>query len=269
MKGTSAEKAVRIRVHYASHKGLVREKNEDSMRIGDTVITDGQADSVTTGEIKLLSGNWLAIADGLGGHGSGEIASAVAVQALGQPSNRLYDEAGIRGVPGFVMNQLRRRAAAGDVSRSMGTTLSALCFTETALFLVHVGDSRIYSLPDFRRLTRDDTQVQALIEKGEIPEQMRNKHPLKNRLTRSLVADGNTPATLVKKIPAQYATEFSFLLCSDGLWENFADDEMREHLQRMNENGQSLADFAGWLLSTALERGGSDNISLIITEPVL
>lgn len=269
MKRASAEKAVHIRVHYASHKGLVREKNEDSMRIGDTVITDEQADNVTTGEIKLLPGKWLAIADGLGGHGSGEVASAIAVQALGQPSNRPYDEASIRGIPGLVMNQLRQRAAAGDVSRSMGTTLSALCFTETAFFLLHVGDSRIYSLPDFRRLTRDDTQVQALIERGEIPEQMRNGHPLKNRLTKCLVADGNTPAMLVNKIPARSATGFSFLLCSDGLWENFADYEMREQLQRMNRDGQSLADFARWLLSTALERGGSDNISLIITEPVL
>ncbi|PKL31817.1 MAG: hypothetical protein CVV45_14970, partial [Spirochaetae bacterium HGW-Spirochaetae-10] len=172
MKGITAEKAVRIRVYYASHRGVIREKNEDSMRIGETLITEGQSDSVTTGEIKLLAGTWIAIADGLGGHGSGETASAVAVQALGQPSNRLYDEAGIRGVPGFVMNQLRRRAALGDVSRNMGTTLSALCFAESRLFLVHIGDSRIYSLPGFRRLTRDDTQVQALIEKGEIPEQM-------------------------------------------------------------------------------------------------
>lgn len=269
MKGISAEKAVRLRVHYASHKGLVREKNEDSMRIAETVITEGQTDSVTTGEIKLLSGNWLAIADGLGGHGNGDIASALTVQALGKPSNRLYDEAGIRGIPGFLMNQLRRRADDGDVSRSMGTTLSALCFAEAALFLIHLGDSRIYSLPDFRRLTRDDTQVQTLIENGEIPEQMRNRHPLRNRLTRSLVADGNTPAALVKKIPVQSAIDLSFLLCSDGLWENFSDDEMREHLQRMNKNGQSLAEFAGWLLNTALERGGSDNISLILTEPVL
>lgn len=259
----------KIRVHYASSRGMFREKNEDSLRIGPTIITGQDSDAITTCELHPAQAIFLAVADGLGGHGSGEVASAIAVQSLGQPVNRLIDEAGIRAMPSFILNQLRGRAAAGDVARDMGTTLSALCFNRGEAFLLHVGDTRIYALPGFQRLTRDDTYVQTLIEKGEIPEQMRTLHPLRNQLSRCLVANGNTPAVLVKSLSVRKSADLRYLLCSDGLWENFPDEEMREHLERMNENGQSLADFAGWLLSTALERGGSDNISLIISEPVL
>lgn len=262
-KEFSTGNPVHLRVHYASHRGLVRSKNEDSMRIGSTVITGGMLDTVLTTEIELARGTWIAVADGLGGHGSGEVASAIAVQSLESPE-RFYDDAGIRNIGSHIMNRLRSEASTRDVSRSMGTTLSALCFHEEAIYLVHVGDSRIYSLPDLIRLTRDDTAVQDLIEKGEISEQMRSRHPLKHRLTRCFAADASTPALSVKRLPLE--NRF-FLLCSDGLWENLSDDEMREYLASLQRQGKGPREFAGWLLQTALQRGGADNISLIVTEP--
>lgn len=254
-----------IKLHYGSHTGLVRAKNEDSLCVGDITVTAGHTASINSLEIEFTSGLWLAVADGLGGHGSGDTASAVAVQALVETARTATQAVDIEQVADRIQTQLQSRARAGDVSGSMGTTLSALYWNSDGITVLHIGDSRIYTIPDFQQITRDDTAIQELIEKGEIPETMRNVHPLKNRLTRCFVASGKTPEVFSHRM--RHANDQGFLLCSDGLWENFQAEEMKEQLQTMLNRKEDFHAFATYLLNTALDRGGKDNISFILVEP--
>ncbi|MDR0897769.1 MAG: Stp1/IreP family PP2C-type Ser/Thr phosphatase [Oscillospiraceae bacterium] len=201
------------------------------------------------------------VCDGMGGHRAGDVAAALAVDTMlehlsGQaPSVRILADAIARANEAVHDRSLRGRAL-----RGMGTTLTALWMAPEQVILGHVGDSRAYLLRagSLRQCTHDHSLVAELVREGSItPEQARN-HPRRNLITRSLGVEPHVEPDLfeVDRCPGD-----RWLLCSDGLTNHVLDEEIESLL-----SDPSLDHAADALLDLALERGGSDNITLILLE---
>jgi serine/threonine-protein phosphatase Stp1 len=202
-------------------------------------------------------GVW-AVADGMGGHEAGEVASALVVEGL----------AGLDG--GLALPQ--RAAAAGRVlegvnealmtlaggRRTIGSTVVAVLADERAFVCLWAGDSRVYRVRagGLQRLTRDHSLVQELVDLGEINAAEAEGHPNANVITRAVGADATLKLDLVE---GDVRPGDVFLLASDGLTRLISDDELRTGLQ-----AEGLEATADRFLDTCLERGAPDNVSLVI-----
>ncbi len=234
-----------LRFAARSHTGLLREGNEDSVYAGPRV---------------------LAVADGMGGHAAGEVASAVAIAALAP-----LDE----DVPGSdLLDVLRERAvAANDHLRDMvhgdqaldgmGTTLTAFLFAGSRLGMLHIGDSRAYLLRDgvLTQITHDHTLVQALVDEGRISEEEASSHPQRSLITRALDGrDGIEPDLSVREV----RSGDRYLLCTDGLTGPVGRTETLQEALEIADP-QAACDR---LVQLALRGGGPDNVTVIVADVV-
>ncbi len=234
-----------LRFAARSHTGLLRTGNEDSVYAGPRL---------------------LAVADGMGGHAAGEVASAVAIASLAP-----LDE----DVPGADLLTALREAAeranehlhdmvAGDPSlEGMGTTLTAILSAGSRMGLLHVGDSRCYLLRDgqLSQITHDHTLVQTLVDEGRISEQEATTHPQRSMITRAL--DGRPGIELDLSV-REIREGDRYLLCSDGLTGPVGSlDTLREALSIPDP--QEAVDR---LVSLALRGGGPDNVTVVVADAV-
>ena len=207
------------------------------------------------------------VADGMGGHAAGEVASRVAVEATlaalrarPRPS-RLRDE-------GEVMLQALHDANAAVVHEAdergtfgMGTTLSAVFVRRRSAVIAHVGDSRIYSISKkgITQLTSDHTLVASMVEQGVLSAEQAATHPDKHVLTQAIGTLGPLePQVLQAKIPAKGR----LLLCTDGLHDALTLGEI-EALAL----GEDLDEAARALVDRANAAGGHDNVTVLLVEP--
>jgi serine/threonine protein phosphatase PrpC len=227
----------------ATSVGRVREHNEDDYIAGHSVF---------------------AVADGMGGHAAGEVASGIAVGEL----HKLVDLPAIQ--PSDVAEALSRaneqilRRSEQDVSHSgMGTTISGLVAGEAAgldhWIVFNVGDSRVYRLFDgsLRQLSTDHSEVQELIATGEIDRAEARVHPRRNVVTRSL---GTTPPPRADQWLLPPTLGERFLVCSDGLCAELTDREIEESLSSTG-SPQAIADN---LVARAVSAGGRDNVTALV-----
>ena len=234
-----------LRYAARSHLGLIRKGNEDSVYAGPRI---------------------LAVADGMGGHAAGEVASAVAIAAIAPldedaPGSDLLDLLRERAV---AANEHLRDMVAGDASLDgMGTTLTAFLFSGTRLGMVHIGDSRAYLLRDgvLRQITTDHTLVQKLVDEGRISPEEASTHPQRNLVTRAL--DGREdiePDLSVREVRAGDR----YLLCSDGLTGPVGQlSTLQEALE-----GDDVQAACDTLVQLALRGGGPDNVTVIVADVV-
>ncbi|MDX6223906.1 MAG: family protein phosphatase, partial [Frankiales bacterium] len=201
-----------ISLRYAarSDTGLVREGNEDSVYAGPRL---------------------LAVADGMGGHAAGEVASAVVIAGVSVLDDDVPGTDLLGALKKAVLQANRSIAemVAGDEDlRGMGTTLTAILSEGNRLGLVHVGDSRAYLLRDgeLRQITSDHTLVQALVDEGRITPEEADVHPQRSFITRTL--DGS-PVELDLSVREARVGD-RFLLCSDGLSGVVSDPTLAEAL---------------------------------------
>lgn len=231
-----------LKVFTATDRGKVRETNEDACA--------------------FVPPDTYVVADGMGGYAAGEVASAMLIEAFRE---RFADAAQERGEEALrqaieAANSKILQAAAADASRKgMGTTVVALQHRGDAAYWAHVGDSRLYLLRggEFRRITRDHSFVQDLVEKGSITQEEAEHHPKKNLLLRAV---GVEQKLVVDTGRLRIEPGDIFLLCSDGLTNMVGEAAVREALQ-----GGS-ADKARHLVELALLAGGLDNITAIVVE---
>lgn len=233
-----------LRFAARSHTGLLRTGNEDSVYAGPRI---------------------LAVADGMGGHAAGEVASAVAIAALAAldedaPGNDLLDVLRERAV---AANEHLREMVAGDQALDgMGTTLTAFLFAGNRLGLLHIGDSRAYLLRDdtLTQITHDHTLVQTLVDEGRLSEEEASTHPQRSLITRALDGrDGLDPDLSVRAVRAGDR----YLLCTDGLTGPVGRVTLQEALQI--EDPQEACDR---LVQLALRGGGPDNVTVIVADVV-
>ena len=234
-----------MKVYYQTHTGLVREQNED------TVLADGE------------EGIYI-LADGMGGHQAGEVASDLAARTLrdtlaGQQPTAYRLRRAFRVANAAVYEkQLSDPALSG-----MGTTMTALWDEGEEgeyLLLGHVGDSRAYLFLDgkLRQISQDHSLVGDLVRAGAITEEQARVHPQRNVITRAVGTDFTVRADVEEflKTPGE-----RWLLCSDGLTDMVEDAEIEETLAALS--GQAAADR---LVELALLHGGRDNVSVLLLE---
>ena len=233
-----------VRYGARSDVGLLRTLNEDSMYAGPRL---------------------LAIADGMGGHAAGEVASRIAIESVApldedQPGDDML--ATLRQAVDSASAYLRDMVSADTALEGMGTTLTALLFAGHRLGLLHIGDSRAYLLRDgeLTQITHDHTLVQGLIDEGRLSPEEANTHPQRSWITRAL--DGRSsvdPDVSVREVQAGDR----YLICSDGLSGPVSQQTLAETLQ-----SGSPQDACDRLVDLALRAGGPDNISAIVADIV-
>ncbi|MFM1750130.1 MAG: hypothetical protein RL658_271 [Actinomycetota bacterium] len=213
----------------------------------------------------LINGVLIAVADGMGGHAGGEVASRVAISTLAQILPLLNnDEMDPESLEDFLLNailevddEIKLTAEANDRLSGMGTTLTAIALYRNKAYVLHTGDSRAYRLrgKEFTQLTKDHSVVQELIDAGTITEAEAAVHPQRSVLTNVLMGLGNITPLLV-----QYDVKAGdkFLLCSDGLTNVISNAELHK---KMTEE-----DALSNLISLTYERGAPDNVTVVIAE---
>ena len=213
-----------------------------------------------------------AVADGMGGHPGGGIASRMACDRLRDFDKRYIRNKGIqrpadirRRLVEMVLRTDRAIRLQGLVNydlEDMGTTLSCLILTRTHSVIVHVGDSRIYRLRKGRLscLTVDHTFVQDMIFEGEVDPEQAHLHPLRHMLTRA-VGTGEPLEWVDSRIDGIKAGD-CFLLCTDGLYNAMAERNILDSLADRSE----AADTAAELVAKALKHGARDNITVVVVK---
>ncbi|GAA4383653.1 protein phosphatase 2C domain-containing protein [Tsukamurella soli] len=228
-----------LRYAARSDRGLVRSNNEDSVYAGARL---------------------LALADGMGGHAAGEVASQLIITALAPLDD---DEPG-----GDLLGELEEAMRSGNEAIAdqvdedpdldgMGTTLTAILFAGSKLGLIHVGDSRGYLLRDgqITRITRDDTFVQTLVDEGRITAEQAHVHPQRSLIMKALTGHEVEPTLTLREVRAGDV----YLLCSDGLSDVVSDETIGEALAN-----EDVAKAADRLIELALKAGGPDNVTVVV-----
>ena len=212
-----------------------------------------------------------AIADGMGGHAAGEVASDLAINALAVslresgPQQGAWSTSEAAELLRVALNEGNRRICESVLSRAewrgMGTTMVALVLAGDRAVIGHVGDSRAYLLRDgeLRQLTSDHSWVNEQVKLGLLTAEQAHRHPMRNIVTRAL---GNQPAVEVDVIVETVRPGDVFALCSDGLSGMLDDQEIREVLTARGSVPQTACRE---LVDRANERGGEDNITVIVT----
>ena len=237
--------ALALRYAARSDTGLIRAINEDSGYAGPRL---------------------LVIADGVGGHAAGEVASSVAVASLAtldedSPGGDLLERLSSAVTSA---NQHLRDMVQGDPDlKGMGTTLTALLRAGGRFGMVHVGDSRAYLLrgESLQQLTHDHTFVQTLVDEGRITAEEADHHPQRNLITNSL--DGREDIELDLSV-RETRTGDRYLLCSDGLSGVVSEETLRDTL--LAEADVDVV--VERLVDLALKGGGPDNITAIVADVV-
>ena len=237
--------------------GLKRKNNEDTYLI------------VTKNKNVQEYGMLFAVADGMGGHAHGEVASKMACEGLAEyynkeqsPSNESdFHHAKLHHLIQTILrshNQILTESEKNLRFKGMGTTLSALVLLKGKALIAHVGDSRIYRLRQGRleQLTVDHTMAQFLMEVGEIAPEEAVKHPARHVLTQVMGAEIEEIDTRVETL----APGDLFLLCSDGMYDMVTDDDMLKILLTPS----SVQAVCDQLLGAAIENGGKDNVTIVV-----
>ena len=227
--------------------GMVRAGNEDS----------------------AMTSNFLvAVADGMGGHAAGEVASKIAIRATAAIAKSLRNKDLAQGESDELLANsiaqidlaLAQSVDDNPLLAGMGTTLSALFLRDGSIALLHIGDSRIYRLRgnNFEQLTTDHTVIQELLDQGTITQAEIATHPQRSVLTQVLMGEGrHIPALTTLEIKA----DDRFLLCSDGLTGVLSDKEIKAILK-----GKGRGTAVDALIEAAHLNGAPDNVTVIVAD---
>ncbi|GAA3083423.1 Stp1/IreP family PP2C-type Ser/Thr phosphatase [Streptomyces rectiviolaceus] len=232
-----------LRFAAGSHKGMIREGNEDSGYAGPRL---------------------LAIADGMGGQAAGEVASSEVISTLVTLDDDVPGSDILTSLGTAVQranDQLRLMVEEDPQLEGMGTTLTALLWTGQRLGLVHVGDSRAYLLRDgvLTQITQDHTWVQRLVDEGRITEEEATTHPQRSLLMRALGSGEHVePDLSIREVRAGDR----YLICSDGLSGVVSHQTMEDTLASYQGPQETVQE----LIQLALRGGGPDNITVIVAD---
>ncbi|HEY8217715.1 MAG TPA: Stp1/IreP family PP2C-type Ser/Thr phosphatase [Acidimicrobiia bacterium] len=231
---------LRFRAAAATDVGKVRDHNEDGYLVDDTL-------------------GLVAVADGMGGHNAGEVASAAALEAL-----RVAFGAGATIAEAVsAANEIVYEQSVADRSlRGMGTTLTAGALgIDGKLLLGHVGDSRAYLVRDgsLERITTDHSLVEELIQSGALTEEEAERDPRRSQITRAL---GLEPGVDIDMESVDLRAGDRLLLCSDGLTTMVSEDEIASFMS--DERDPHTA--ARKMVEAANEAGGADNITVVVID---
>jgi protein phosphatase len=223
-----------------THVGLVRADNEDAY---------------------LLAPPLFAVADGLGGHQAGEVASSIAVDTLLEAAPRVADAKALGRAARRANTAVLEAAASGRGRSGMGTTLTAAMLDGTRIALAHVGDSRAYLLHygTLEQLTQDHSMVADLVRQGRLTAEESRVHPNRSVITRAL---GSDPDMMADAFEVEAAPGDRLLLTTDGLTSMVEDRD----IERILASAPTPVEAVDLLLDAALEAGGRDNVTVVVVD---
>jgi len=246
-------------VGHGSDVGRIRPLNEDYHRVWQFPLADG--------ELTLL-----AVADGMGGAAAGEVASKLAMEVLDESFSRYVEElragnpvVGIDKLTDKAMRLANRRVYGAAIKhqgrRGMGTTLTCVAVLGRRAYVGHVGDSRAYMVRGDKiyQLTKDHSWVEEQLEKGLLSEDEAEQHEWRNLITRAL---GTRPQVAPDVIEIAVQPKDIFVISTDGLHGLVKPEEILAEVQRTANRQLSVE----YLISLANDRGGPDNITVVIAE---
>lgn len=228
--------------------GQVRKKNQDYYYISED------------GSINIL-------ADGMGGYAGGEVASKLATLTAKEyieehfDKNKEYEKQEIldiiKNAMEYANSEVHKKAQEDKELELMGTTLEICLIYKDKMFIGHVGDSRVYRLRQgiIRKLTKDDSYVQKLVEDGTITKEEAKNHPKKNMLVKALGCETDLEVNVFYK---KFLEDDIVLICSDGLTNMVSEEQI------YNIISNDINQAAKYLVDEANKNGGLDNITLII-----
>jgi PPM family protein phosphatase len=234
-----------LRYSIRSDVGLLREGNEDSAYAGPHL---------------------LVIADGMGGHAAGEVASAVAISALAPLDHEMAKDQMLGVLARAVAEAngtLHQMSVADPSVEGMGTTLTALLWSGAEIAICHIGDSRAYLLRDgdLMQITRDHTLVQSLVDEGRLSPEAAAVHPQRSLVMRALQSSTDAEPDLSIR---QARLGDRYLLCSDGLTDVISEETLHKTLMQVTD----LDELVTQLIELANRGGGPDNITCIVADVV-
>lgn len=263
-------KALSIIAAAHSDPGKVRQVNEDSVFTFVRPATNGDALGL------------LLVADGIGGHKAGDIASKLAANTIFESlswfleKDQTEDTRPLNTSPeldpnNFIEKRLRRAVENANLkifeyaqnnqekAGNMGTTITAALIWKHSMVIAHVGDSRGYLFRNgiLHQLTEDHSFVGQLIRRGQLPYDAYYEHPRRNVITRAL---GQFPDVQIDLRTDVLQAGDKLLLCSDGLWEMIRDPRITDYLNQSDD----LNAIASAMIQEAIANGGPDNISLVL-----
>lgn len=220
--------------------GCIRKHNEDSL---------------------IVSPPLFAVADGMGGHAAGEVASEIAVNTLSEYAPASIDAEALNAAVIQANKEVIAASLDGRGREGMGTTMTAAMLEGERLVIAQVGDSRAYLLHkgELQQLTRDHSLMADMIEAGQLTEEEARTHPNRSVITRALGSDPNMQADLYE---INVETGDRLLLCSDGLSTMLTDDEIKDILVRIGDAQRC----ANMLVNKAIAAGGHDNVTVIVSD---
>lgn len=249
-----ASGAAVLKAAVVTDLGNIRTNNEDTglfFRIADPAIAG-------------VNGDLLIVADGMGGHAAGEVASRMAADTITQEyfKNGSSETIEKKLDRAFMLanSHIYDAASANQALRGMGTTCTALAVVNNTVYFAHVGDSRAYLIKNnsIERITTDHTYVQQLVKEGKITPAEAEEHPQRNILTNAM---GTKPAITIDTGRCDFLLQENdvLLLCSDGLYDYLQDTEIMEMISGCNPRQAAEA-----LVTEAKKRGGHDNITVVL-----
>jgi protein phosphatase len=271
-----SQRQVRLRISACSDKGPVRSNNEDRyLAVQVTRSTVPVLTNIDPSQLRFVPEQmrWaLAVADGMGGHAAGEVASTLAITLalkLAQQGAQWYVQMGeeeaksiiarMESVLETVDRTIAQRSRQQSRLAGMGTTLTIAVIVADRLFTFHVGDSRCYLLRGghLRRLTRDQTMTQDLVDAGLLAPEALHTHSMRHVLTQAM---GKGDAVIeAHHMPLEQGDRL--LLSSDGLTDGLSDQEIEPILGRGDPGTACDA-----LVKGALTAGGRDNVTVIVAD---
>ncbi len=232
----------------ATDIGLVRKTNEDCFGLS-AFISNGRDREEWQGELGLTSGGWAVIADGMGGHEAGEVASRAVVETVHAHAELLQTEAGIVATLNEANDVIFERIAKGEGRPGMGSTVVGVVFVRQQCFAFNIGDSRLYLVrqSELYQLSIDDT----------VRTRSSNTHSRNHALTQSL-GGTKSPVPLLPHLRAWHpVADDVIILASDGLSDMLSDAEILRNVGRAGHPARGLVD-------AAVRAGGRDNVTAIV-----
>jgi protein phosphatase len=238
----SPQRPFRLNYGFGSHRGLRRQLNEDSL---------------------VVTGNLFAVADGMGGHEAGEVASRICVETLATGVKQVRDDLTAEQLQQLMVtsNDAIRRVA----DSRAGTTLAGVAIVRELhglyWMVFNVGDSRVYRMSDgeFSQVSVDHSEVQEMVDAGYLSKEDARHHPRRHVITRAL-GTGEASAADFWMLPVHDGDRL--MVCSDGLTSEVDDDEILQELSAHH----APQDAVDALIRSALRSGGRDNITVIVVD---
>lgn len=237
-----------MEIFAKTHTGMVRDNNEDFFVYDDNL-------------------NFFVVADGIGGHNAGEVASELACSIILDNLKKHYDDYSDK-LPLILSKSIEKankavymKSLENDKFEGMGTTITLGILSDNIVYAAHVGDSRMYKLNEgkIEQVTRDHTLVNELLKNGSITTEEARVHPQRNIITKAV---GSSEKLIVDIFELEVEEGNVLLLCSDGLTDTTTDEEILDIINASSD----YDDACERLVNKANNSGGADNITVMLVK---